>query len=145
MTFALTLLTGPVALLQGTQAKSAIAKRPVAGRLWLGPEGFDGDAQADRRVHGGPEKAVHHYPLDHYQAWRVDLGDLPVLGAPGAFGENISGAGLTEETVAVGDIFQLGGALVQHDAIDLGMQHGNANFTTRSSPPRCSTRAVAST
>lgn len=56
---------------------------------------------------------MHHYPLDHYQAWRVDLGDLPVLGAPGAFGENISGAGLTEETVAVGDIFQLGGALVQ--------------------------------
>ena len=113
MTIAQTLLTGPVAPLQGTQAKSAIAKRPVAGRLWLGPEGFDGDAQADRRVHGGPEKAVHHYPLDHYQAWRVDLGDLPVLGAPGAFGENISGAGLTEETVAVGDIFQLGGALLQ--------------------------------
>lgn len=113
MTITLTLLTGPVAPLHGTQASSAIAKRPVAERLWLGPEGFDGDAQADRRVHGGPEKAVHHYPLDHYQPWRAELGDLPVLNAPGAFGENILAAGPTEETVAVGDIFQLGGALVQ--------------------------------
>lgn len=109
----ITLLTGPVAPLAGTVTKSAIAKRPVAGPLRLGAEGFEGDAQADRRVHGGPEKAVHHYPFDHYAAWRADLGRLPLLAAPGAFGENISTTGLTEGSVAVGDIFRLGGALVQ--------------------------------
>lgn len=109
----ITLLTGPVAPLAGSPTKSAIAKIPVAGRVWLGPDGLDGDAQADRRVHGGPEKAIHHYPLDHYAAWRADLGDLALLDAPGAFGENLSMTGLTEETVAVGDIFRLGGALVQ--------------------------------
>ncbi|WP_347138778.1 MOSC domain-containing protein [Paracoccus sp. SSK6] len=108
-----TFLTGPVAPLAGTTANSAIAKSPVAGPLWLGSEGLQGDAQADRRVHGGPEKAVHHYPLDHYADWRADLGDLALLDAPGAFGENVSTSGMTEETVAVGDIFRLGGALIQ--------------------------------
>ncbi len=108
-----TLLTGPVAPLAGSDATSAIAKTPVTAPLWLGAEGLQGDAQADRRVHGGPEKALHHYPWDHYAAWRADLGSLPLLDAPGAFGENISVAGLTEDGVAVGDIFRLGGALVQ--------------------------------
>ena len=108
-----TLLTGPIAPLAGTSATSAIAKVPVAGRLWLGAGGFEGDAQADRRVHGGPEKAVHHYPFDHYAAWRADLGALPLLDAPGAFGENISITGMTEDMVAVGDVFRVGGALMQ--------------------------------
>jgi MOSC domain-containing protein YiiM len=108
-----TLLTGPIAPLAGTSATSAIAKVPVADRLWLRAEGFEGDAQADRRVHGGPEKAVHHYPFDHYAAWRADLGALPLLDAPGAFGENISITGMTEDMVAVGDVFRLGGALMQ--------------------------------
>lgn len=108
-----TFLTGPVAPLAGTTANSAIAKSPAAGPLWLGAEGLQGDAQADRRVHGGPEKAVHHYPLDHYTDWRADLDGLALLDAPGAFGENISTTGMTEETIAVGDIFRLGGALIQ--------------------------------
>ncbi|APX25411.1 hypothetical protein Ga0080559_TMP4615 [Salipiger profundus] len=64
-------------------------------------------------MHGGIEKAVHHYPLDHYSDWRAELGDLQALTAPGGFGENISTAGLTEEEVAVGDTFRLGGALIQ--------------------------------
>jgi MOSC domain-containing protein YiiM len=54
-------------------AVSAIAKRPLAGRVALTPEGVAGDEQGDRRVHGGPDKAVHHYPADHYAAWRGDL------------------------------------------------------------------------
>ncbi|MFC3169826.1 MOSC domain-containing protein [Paracoccus fontiphilus] len=109
----MTLLTGPVPPLPGTDARSAIAKFPVAGSLALTRDGFEGDAQADRRVHGGPEKAVHHYPFDHYAAWRQDLGALPLLDEPGAFGENISVSGPTEDDVAVGDIFRLGSALVQ--------------------------------
>lgn len=109
----ITLLTGPVLPLEGSGAESAIAKTPVTSRLRLGAEGLTGDFQADRRVHGGAEKAVHHYPFDHYAAWRADLGELPLLAAPGAFGENVSTAGMTEDDVAVGDIFRLGGALIQ--------------------------------
>ena len=90
----LTVLTGPAAPLAGSHAKSAIAKTAADRPLPLTATGFEGDEQADRRVHGGPEKAVHHYPWDHYDAWRADLGDLPLLDHPGAFGENISVAGL---------------------------------------------------
>lgn len=108
-----TLLTGAVAPLAGSQATSAIAKTAAPLPLRLEALGLEGDQQADRRVHGGPEKAIHHYPLDHYPAWRNDLGDLPVLNQPGAFGENVSVRGLTEEGVAVGDIFRLGTALLQ--------------------------------
>lgn len=109
----ITLLTGQVAPLPGSEAPSGICKTPVDRPLTLGPEGFESDEQADRRVHGGVEKAVHHYPLDHYARWRAELGDLPPLGAPGGFGENLSTSGLTEEAVAVGDIFRLGTALIQ--------------------------------
>lgn len=127
------LLTGRAAPLPGSDKFSGIDKHPVDHPLMLGPEGFESDEQADRRVHGGPEKAAHHYPRDHYAAWRIELGcedmaaskgALPpgylgmkegpaVLDAPGAFGENISTFGMTERTVAVGDVFRLGQALVQ--------------------------------
>ena len=108
-----TLLTGRAAPLPGSDTLSGIGKTAVIHPLRLGPEGFEGDEQADRRVHGGVEKAVHHYPLDHYSDWRAELGDLQALTAPGGFGENISTAGLTEAEVAVGDTFRLGGALIQ--------------------------------
>ena len=110
---AITLLTGRARPLPGSDALSGMRKTPAETPLRLGPEGFDGDEQADRRVHGGIEKAGHHYPWDHYPLWRADLGELPALGAPGGFGENISASGLTEATVSVGDIFRLGTALVQ--------------------------------
>ena len=109
----ITLLTGRAAPLSDSDALSGIVKTPVARPLALGPEGFAGDEQADRRVHGGIEKAVHHYALDHYADWQAELGALPPLDAPGGFGENISTSGLTEAEVAVGDTFRLGTALVQ--------------------------------
>ena len=109
------ILTGPVAPLGPRGAPSGIDKRPVAGRLWLGREGFAGDGQGDRKRHGGPDKAVHHYAFDHYPAWRAEVGGegSDVLAGPGAFGENVSTAGLVEAGVAVGDTFRAGGALIQ--------------------------------
>lgn len=108
-----TLLTGRASPLPGSDALSGIVKTPVDRPLALSPEGLEGDEQADRRVHGGVEKAVHHYPFDHYTVWRTELGPLPPLLTPGGFGENISTTGLTETTVAVGDIFRLGSAVLQ--------------------------------
>lgn len=110
---AIILLTGRARNLPGSDALSGIAKTPAARPLLLGLEGLEGDEQADRRVHGGVEKALHQYPLEHYANWRLELGQLPPLCAPGGFGENISTSGMTEATVAVGDIFRLGSALIQ--------------------------------
>lgn len=89
---------------------SAIDKQPVTGAVAVGAESLAGDEQGDRRVHGGPDKAVHVYTWAHYATWRNDLGDLPVLTAPGAFGENLSVDGLDEQNVCMGDEWQIGSA-----------------------------------
>lgn len=94
-------------------SRSAIAKSPRTGPVWIGELGLEGDEQGDPRVHGGPDKAVHHYPFDHYAAWRAELGELPVLAAPGAFGENVSTRGLDESSVCLGDRYALGGAVLE--------------------------------
>ncbi|HEY9540916.1 MAG TPA: MOSC domain-containing protein [Luteimonas sp.] len=108
------------ALLAGTAkpytrpgSRSAIDKHPLAGTVTIGELGFAGDEQGDPRVHGGPDKAVHHYAFDHYPAWREDIGDSPLLRVPGAFGENISTRGLDEDNVCLGDRFELGTALLE--------------------------------
>jgi MOSC domain-containing protein YiiM len=92
---------------------SAIAKTEVSDSRTIGWLGIEGDAQADLSVHGGPDKAIHHYPYDHYDYWRTALGQFPVLASPGAFGENISTVGLTEEIACIGDRYRLGTALVE--------------------------------
>jgi MOSC domain-containing protein YiiM len=91
--------------------RTALYKQPCAGPQWLGPEGFAGDAQADRKNHGGPDKAVCVYPAEHYAHWKhtLELADLPW----GAFGENLTTEGLLETAVCIGDIFELGAVRVQ--------------------------------
>lgn len=105
-------LVGVVGPLAGTTTLSGIDKRPVAGALLVGPDGFVGDAQADRRNHGGPDKAIHHYPFEHYAAWEEVVGRHTLL-RPGGFGENISMAGTTEADVHIGDVLRLGSAVLQ--------------------------------
>lgn len=86
-------------------------KRPVTNPIWLGMTNLDGDGQADLKNHGGPEKAVNVYPFEHYSYWQQELGtaSLPF----GAFGENFTTEGLLETEVCLGDIFEVGEALVQ--------------------------------
>jgi MOSC domain-containing protein YiiM len=93
--------------------QSAIHKAPVIGRVRVLRLGLAGDEQADLTVHGGPDKAIHHYPFDHYAWWREALGPHPLLDAPGAFGENIVTEGLTETEICVGDRWRMGTALVE--------------------------------
>lgn len=106
-------LTGTARPLGPSGEASAIAKTPVEGPRRVAHLGIAGDEQADRRVHGGRDKAIHHYPRDHYAAWQAALGQLPALQSAGAFGENISAAGWTESDVCLGDRFRLGTALVE--------------------------------
>ena len=106
-------LLGKVRPFRGDDEPSAIGKLPVTDLVAVGPMGLAGDEQADRTVHGGVDKAIHHYPSDHYDWWRGHLGDAPLLDAPGAFGENISTSGLDEQNVFLGDRFRLGTALVE--------------------------------
>ena len=88
--------------------RSAIGKNVVTGPVAVGELGLAGDEQGDPKHHGGPAKAVHHYARDHYSFWRAQLGDLTVLDAPGAFGENLSTIGITEADLCLADRIQVG-------------------------------------
>ncbi len=92
---------------------SAMSKYPRDGAVQVLPEGLAPDEQADRRVHGGPEMALHLYPLGHHNFWAEMLGDHPLLAEPGCFGSNLAVPGLTEEMVHIGDQFRLGSALIE--------------------------------
>lgn len=109
----LSIFTGQITPFRAPDEPSAIAKFPVAGPIAIGPLGLAGDEQADPIHHGGPDKAIHHYPFDHYPFWRGAIGNHPLLAAPGGFGENISTLGLLESNVCIGDRFRLGSALVE--------------------------------
>jgi MOSC domain-containing protein YiiM len=88
-------------------------KVPVEGRCTLGPTGLAGDRQADPRYHGGPQKALHHYPAEHYERLAALRPALAGLLTPGVLGENISTHGWTEHEVCIGDIIRLGTARIQ--------------------------------
>lgn len=109
----LTVLTGRAVPFTRPGSTSAIAKQPRSGPVEVHAEGLCGDEQGDRRVHGGPDKAIHHYALDHYPRWRDELGAHPLLQAAGAFGENLSTLGLTEHHVCLGDRFALGSTVLE--------------------------------
>lgn len=110
----LSLRTGRVEAFGPAGEPSAIRKLPVPGRMAVATEGLAGDRQADRQHHGGPDKALHHYPFDHYAAWLMELPErADLLHAPGAFGENLATLGMTENNVCLGDTYRLGTALLQ--------------------------------
>ena len=90
---------------------TSIFKSPVQGKVPLVRHNLHGDRQSDLRVHGGPYKAVYLYPFEHYTYWSRDLpdADLPY----GAFGENLTTEGLTEDDVHIGDHLRIGSAILQ--------------------------------
>ena len=92
---------------------SAFVKRPREGIVQILEEGLAPDEQADRRNHGGPDMAVHLYPLAHHDFWREKLGAIDLLSEPGAFGSNLAVDNLTENDVHLGDRFRLGTALLE--------------------------------
>jgi MOSC domain-containing protein YiiM len=106
-------LTGKAAPFTRAGSVSAIAKTPVLGPQRVTVLGIAGDEQGDPRVHGGPDKAIHHYPRDHYRPWQDDIGLHPLLEHAGAFGENITTTGMLEHTVCLGDRYRMGTALVE--------------------------------
>lgn len=95
---------------RGGEVLTGILKRPVGGRVTVRRLNLDGDAQADLRVHGGPDKAVYAYPLEHYARWSAELG-RPV--APATFGENLTVEGMDEAMVSIGDRYRIGTALLE--------------------------------
>ncbi|MGF1768848.1 MOSC domain-containing protein [Enterovibrio makurazakiensis] len=105
-----TIYRGKVAARYGLQ--TAMDKVEIVGDVFLSKTGLDGDETADKKHHGGTERALHHYPGEHYAFWRKKHGDEQDWQAPG-MGENISTVGMTEDTVCVGDRYQWGDAIIE--------------------------------
>ncbi len=106
-------LTGALAPLGTDGIVSGIAKEPAPGPWRIAALGIDGDAQGDPKHHGGPEKALHQYPHDHYAAWQAEIGPHPLLSRPGAFGENLSTRDWTEANICIGDVVRFGPVVLQ--------------------------------
>ncbi|WP_319557496.1 MOSC domain-containing protein [Thiomicrorhabdus sp.] len=105
-------LIGTAKPLGKKQVLSGMDKHPVDGEIKVGKLGLEGDEQADLRVHGGPDKAVHFYPRSHYDFWKTRI-ESPLLNQVGAFGENLTLVGPDENDICLGDIWQIGSAKFQ--------------------------------
>ena len=107
------IFVGQVQALPVSGRPTAMYKQPVQAPVALGVNGFEGDDQADKRVHGGPDKAVHLYPTSHYAKLAAQFPDAASLMVLGSMGENIATPNLDEHDVHLGDVWQLGTALIQ--------------------------------
>jgi MOSC domain-containing protein YiiM len=94
----------------GREVTTAIFKEPIVGRRRLAGVNIAGDDQADRRVHGGPSKAVYAYSAEDYEYWAVALQRTL---APGTFGENLTTAGLDLSCAVVGERWRVGTATLR--------------------------------
>ncbi|MHB8622581.1 MAG: MOSC domain-containing protein [Sulfuricaulis sp.] len=114
--------------------RTGIFKVPAAGPVWLGRTNLVGDSQADRRVHGGEDKAVYVYPYEHYAFWVGANGNNNY--SPGQFGENFTTVGMYEDDICIGDVFKIGDARVQVSqprtpCFKLGIRMGDDQFPAR--------------
>lgn len=109
----LSVQTGAIAPLGRKPVPSAFVKTPIGGPIRVTRLGLAGDAQADRRVHGGPDKAVYAYAMANYAAWAAETPHHAALLTPGGFGENLTIGGLTEADLCAGDIHAIGTAILQ--------------------------------
>ncbi|MFD2045181.1 MOSC domain-containing protein [Ornithinibacillus salinisoli] len=91
--------------------ESGMFKKEWQGRIWLGETGLQGDEVADKKNHGGLDKAVFAYPISHYEYWKNDL-ENDAIGI-GANGENFAVDHMDESTVCIGDTYKIGDAVIQ--------------------------------
>ena len=99
---------------KGRSVTTGIFKESVQGRVAVRRLNLDGDRQADLSVHGGADKAVYAYPVEHYNYWRDELAGMEMPFGPfgpfGMFGENFTTEGLVEDAVNIADRFRIGAA-----------------------------------
>lgn len=110
----ITLLTGKIEQLGLKEVLSAIQKKTTFESEQVIETGLVNDDQADKKYHGGPDKAIHHYAFEHYEYWR----NVPGISKPevlheGGFGENISTLGMDESSVCIGDKYRIGSVVLE--------------------------------
>jgi MOSC domain-containing protein YiiM len=113
--------------------RTAIWKSPVRGRIAVRGVNLSGDDQADRKVHGGADKAVYAYAWEDALWWQGQLGrELE----PGNFGENLTLEGVHVPGAVVGERWRVGSALLEvseprFPCFKLGLRMGDPRFVKR--------------
>lgn len=92
---------------------TGIFKNRLTRAMALTATGLAEDIQADKRFHGGPEKALHLYPSHHYQRLAQAHPDLASSFVPGSLGENLSCDQWDETSACIGDVLALGACRIQ--------------------------------
>jgi MOSC domain-containing protein YiiM len=95
---------------EGRAAKSAIWKRPVKGRVAVRGVNLEGDDQADRKAHGGPDKAVYAYAIEDARWWEIEIG-RPLV--HGEFGENLTTEGVSVTDARIGERWRVGTTVLE--------------------------------
>jgi MOSC domain-containing protein YiiM len=116
----------------GRSVTSGIWKEPCDGAVEVRGINLAGDDQADRRVHGGRDKAVYAYSTEDYDWWSSTTGPL----GPGTFGENLTTTGMTLNACAVGDRWHVGTCVLEvaqprEPCYKLGIRMGDDAFPER--------------
>ncbi len=95
---------------RGREVPTGLWKSPVEGAVTVRALGLEGDLQADRRVHGGRDKALYAYASEDVAWWEEQLGrEL----SPGFFGENLTLRGVDVTGAPAGEQWEVGGALFE--------------------------------
>ncbi|MCH9008427.1 MOSC domain-containing protein [candidate division KSB1 bacterium] len=115
----------------GKTMTTGIFKEPVKKRVMLRTMNLGGDGQADLVGHGGIYKAVYVYSIENYEYWKSELSRNDFT--YGQFGENFTVEGMLEDEIHIGDVFRVGGALVEVTqprvpCAKLGFKMGMAKF-----------------
>src|SRR5215211_5634062 len=118
---------------RGRKVPTGIWKFPVEGRVPVRGVNVEGDDQADRSVHGGPDKAVYAYAREDTEWWERELGRE--LG-PGTFGENLTLRGMDVTGALVGERWGVGSTLLEVSeprlpCWKLGVKMGDPRFLKR--------------
>ena len=118
---------------RGQRITTGIWKEPVGGPVLVRGVNLAGDDQADRSVHGGPDKAAYAYAQEDTAWWAGQLGRA--LG-PGAFGENLTTSGLDLTNAVVGERWAVGSAVLEVSqprvpCYKLGIRMGDERFPRR--------------
>ncbi|WP_407176539.1 MOSC domain-containing protein [Bradyrhizobium sp. STM 3562] len=96
---------------KGRTVHTGIWKNPVRGRRRVGRLNLEGDGQGDLAGHGGEQRAVFVYQIESYRYWQEQLKRTDFV--HGQFGENLTIEGLPDETVCIGDRYQIGSAVFE--------------------------------
>jgi MOSC domain-containing protein YiiM len=131
----LSIQIGPIREIEweGKLVESAIFKNSVSEPILLTDTGLNGDRQAEKKYHGGTEKAIYSYASEYYPDWQKRMASSEMV--PGSFGENLFIEGFLDNQISPDDIFQIGSD-VQIQAVQpripcfkIGMRFGDASLT----------------